>query len=138
MDWRWIEILNWTMMNEQMCRVIPLSLKLCLFYAFLVVLFTLVSCANDEQEILRLAQIEYDRKMELIRRNQQRNCIEEYLVLAESIVDSLILQINPQPLSSYEYAPYIPQRPAFKPPDSTILNSKNFVKPIIDIQSQDE
>lgn len=109
-----------------------------LLWVIMSLLVTLCSCINEQEEILRMAQIEYERKIEVIKRSHTNKCREEVIWAAEEIVDSLILLSRPRPLTSEEYAPTIPNRPTFVPPDTALLKSKNIVKPVLNQKGDEE
>ena len=90
-----------------------------------------ISCGDSEQQLAELVQAEYQRKLSLIYVEREQKCQEEIMRLAEEIVDSLIRNEVLKPLTEDAYDPWIPERPAFIRPDSTLLNSQNNVKPII-------
>ena len=86
----------------------------------------------SEDEIQDLAFKEFERKERQLREERSQLCIQEILVEAERQADSIIKKMDINPLSDTLYRPVIPSRPIFVKTDSSLINSKGSVKPLID------
>ena len=100
-------------------------------YLIFLSLSMLLSCNISEEEYNRLAQEEYERKAEILRKERREICLKEKLIRAEILADSIIRQLKLNPLKEDQYRPTIPARPDFVKTDSTTVNSKQSVKPIL-------
>ncbi len=90
------------------------------------------SCGISEEEFDRLVIQEYERKIELFIMEQKLLCDKEADEEAELVVDSLISLLQINPLKDSLYRPFVPPKPDYVKTDSTVVNSKQTVKPIIE------
>jgi hypothetical protein len=94
-------------------------------------MMTILSCGLSDEEFKRLAKEEYDRKVSMLSQEKRNLCYREALIIAEQMADSIIRDMNLNPLQDTLYRPAKPERPSFIKTDTTILISKETVKPII-------
>ncbi len=102
-------------------------------YSFLLLLCTVVvpSCGLTEEEINTQAKKVFDQRVSQLIAKKQAECKQEAERIAETIVDSIIYELQINPLNDSGYSPPIPKRPEFVPVDSAVFNSKYSVKPIL-------
>ena len=98
---------------------------------FLLIL-ALTGCGLSEDEFKRLATEEFERKAKLFRQDQKNLCLKTALEEAERQADSIISNIQFNPLRDTLYRPIVPPKPDYVPTDSAVLKSQQSVKPIID------
>ena len=70
--------------------------------------------------------------MDIFIKEQTQICDRAAEEEAELIADSLISLMQINPLKDSLYRPFVPPKPSFIKTDSTVVNSKQTVKPIID------
>lgn len=106
-------------------------------FGFVIIISCLLftGCDISEEEYDRLVEEEYKRKAELLRKERIDICMKEKLYRAELLADSIIKYRQLNPLRENQYRPNIPARPDFIQTDSTAVNSKQSVKPILDPSS---
>lgn len=90
------------------------------------------SCGISEEEYNQLVIQEYERQMNIFIKEQNQICDREAEIEAEVIADSLISLMQINPLKDSLYRPFVPPKPDYISTDSTVVNSKQTVKPIID------
>ena len=90
-----------------------------------------ISCAPTDEERDVLVKEEYLRKAEILQTERAEVCKKEALWRAEAIADSIIRQMRLNPLKENQYRPPVPERPDYVPTDSTAINIKRTVKPIL-------
>lgn len=95
------------------------------------ILSIFTSCGPSDEDIEREARLVYEQKVAQLKSSQAQECLEEAIQNAEILVDSILAQRAENPLIDSLYRPPAPNRPDFVPLDSSILNSKRSVKPII-------
>ena len=96
----------------------------------LLVIFS--GCGLSDEEVLRMATEEFERKSALLRQEQLYFCQKAALAEAEKQADSIISEMRISPLHESLYRPVVPPKPSFISTDSTRLFSKDSVKPILD------
>ena len=89
------------------------------------------SCGLSDEEAGRLVRAEYERRVAQLKTEQSEICRREALHIAEGRADSIRLAMRLNPLKDTLYTPPKPTRPVFIKTDSTRVNSKQTVKPII-------
>jgi len=97
---------------------------------FFLVLLTF-SCTISEEERNILIQGEFKRKADILKAERAEVCKKEALWRAEVIADSIIRHLRLNPLKESQYRPPVPERPDYVPTDSTAVNTKRSVKPIL-------
>lgn len=98
----------------------------------MLIAIMLGSCGISEDEYDRLVKQEYERQVKHFIIEQNKLCDKAAEEEAEIIVDSLISLLQINPLKDSLYRPYVPPKPDYIKTDSTAVNSKQTVKPIID------
>ncbi len=99
---------------------------------YVIFIMSLSSCGISNEEVVELAKEEYDRKVQILREEQRLICIKSALEEAERQADSIIFQMRINPLGKSLYRPRVPPKPSYIITDSTVINSKHSVKPILD------
>ena len=96
--------------------------KLILILAFFVAITGFLACTQND-EVLRNAVLdEYRRLRGEFEVTLIEDCDAAILELAEMSVDSIILELNIDPLKDSLYNPSLPVKPEFIPIDSAIFN----------------
>lgn len=102
------------------------------YISYLCFTLAICSCGITEEEYNKLVIQEYERQMALFVKEQTEICDRAAEKEAEVIADSLISLMKINPLKDSLYRPFVPPKPDFIRTDSTVVNSKQTVKPIID------
>ena len=102
------------------------------YILYLCSAFVICSCGITEEEYNQLVIQEYERQMALFVKEQTEVCDRAAEEEAELIADSLISLMKINPLKDSLYRPFVPPKPDFIKTDSTVVNSKQTVKPIVD------
>jgi len=102
------------------------------FICGMIILCGLGSCGLSEEEVVRIATQEYERKARLLRQQEADICKKAALEIAEIKADSIVRSLQLNPLKDTLYRPPVPPKPAFIETDSARVNSKQTVKPILD------
>lgn len=105
-------------------KVTVLSIALCLL--------TLVSCGLSEEDMMRLAKLEFENKVKLLEQERSLICNKDADARAEILADSIIRELRINPLKDSLYRPFVPPKPTYVETDSTVVNSKQSVKPILE------
>ena len=91
----------------------------------------LFGCGSSDEEMRKLAIEEFERKVKILKSEQRQLCFKSALIIAEQKADSIIFERRINPLRDSLYRPRIPEKPAFVPTDSAVVNSKQTVNPIL-------
>lgn len=102
-----------------------------LLFLPLLLALLVIGCTISEEERDRLVEEEYLRKAEILQTERAEVCKKEALWRAEAIADSIIRKLRLDPLNENQYRPPVPERPEYVPTDSSAVNTKRSVKPIL-------
>ena len=87
----------------------------------LVLLFFIVACDVRQDARKEAVLEEYRRLKSDYEATEREACRSTILSLAETSVDSIILNLEIDPLKDTLYAPTIPDKPSFVPVDSAVF-----------------
>ena len=102
------------------------------YISIIWITFLVCSCGMSTEERDRLIKEEFERKMNVFIAEQTQRCDKAAEEEAEIIADSLISLMHINPLKDSLYRPFVPPKPDYVQTDSTVVNSKQTVKPIIE------